>query len=372
MSDPDPVTDSTTRQWMPTEHAGASADADHHVTGIVVAVAHGFFEVAPLRTAMAQTWLCTARGRLRKPRPVTTPRKPVQFGKGRYAQGTAPEPEQTGAGRTPDRIAPGDIVRMQPLSETEGVIEAVLPRQRALERARSESGESHVMLANPDHAALVFATCEPVPHFGMLDRYLALCERAGVDITICLNKVDLGIPPDVASALDLYRSLGYQVILTSAATGTGVVELALRLRGRTSLLTGPSGVGKSSLINDLLPEARQRTATISDSTGKGRHTTTGVRLLPLPEGGWLADSAGIRELALWKVPEDELVTAFVELRPFANECEYEGCEHGEQDEGCALQAARNRGAINPQRWQSFERLLAESRESLAPGRILSR
>jgi ribosome biogenesis GTPase len=133
-----------------------------------------------------------------------------------------------------------------------------------------------------------------------------------------------------------------------------------------SLLTGPSGVGKSSLMNDLVPGASQRIAEISEATGKGRHTTTGVRLLPLPGGGWLADSAGIRELALWNVPADTLARTFAELRPLAEECEFEDCSHSEGDVGCALREALASGQITPQRFASFERLLAEARAAEQP------
>jgi ribosome biogenesis GTPase len=200
----------------------------------------------------------------------------------------------------------------------------------------------------------------------MLDRYLALCEHAGVDVTICLNKIDLGQPDDITEAAALYERLGYTVIHTSATTGAGLDALRQRLAGRVSLLTGPSGVGKSSLINVILPGAELRTSEISEATGKGRHTTTGVRLLPLPGGGWLADSAGIRELALWNVPADDLARAFVELRPYLDQCEYEDCEHGEGEEGCALRRALAEGAIAPERFASFERLLVEAHEGERP------
>jgi ribosome biogenesis GTPase / thiamine phosphate phosphatase len=279
------------------------------------------------------------------------------------ASATAPLADED---QPPARIAAGDRVRFTPLGSDQGIIEEVLPRRTALSRARSETGAEQVMLANLDRAMLVFAMREPSPHFGMLDRYLALCDHAGIAATICLNKVDLGIPPEVGEAADLYASLGYRVLFTSAANGEGVPALRDLLLGQTSLLTGPSGVGKSSLINDLVPGAAQRTADISEATGKGRHTTTGVRLLPLPGGGWLADSAGIRELALWNVPSEALARAFVELRPVADDCEYEDCGHTEADEGCALQEALAQGRITPQRFASFERLLVEAREAERP------
>ncbi len=338
--------------------------------GIVIAIAPGFFEVA----SGDEAFLCTLRGRLRVSRPQApapgSARRPVDAGAGRRLhrgpQRERPVTAVAPAENPPVRIAPGDRVRFLRLRAGEGVIEEVLPRRAALSRMRSEVGTEQILLANPDHAVLAFAVRDPAPHFGMLDRYLALCEHAGVDISIGLNKVDLGMPEEVRRAADLYARLGYTVLATSAETGAGVEGLRARLRDRTSLLTGPSGVGKSSLMNVLVPGAAQRIAAISEATGKGRHTTTGVRLLPLPEGGWLADSAGIRELALWNVPSEALPRAFRELRPYADQCDYEDCEHGEGEEGCALRAALAAGAITPERWASFARLLDEARAQEAP------
>jgi ribosome biogenesis GTPase len=318
--------------------------------GLVVAVAHGFFEVVSAESIL----LCTLRGRLRKPRPSQHRKQPG----GGSGTGAVEE--------TPLRIAPGDKVRFTPLGAGQGIIEDVLPRRSLLSRARSQSGSEHVMLANLDQAVLVFAVRDPMPHFGMLDRYLALCEHAGVEVTICLNKVDLGVPVEVDSEARLYQELGYRSIYTSATTSEGIGALQAQLKGRTSLLSGPSGVGKSSLMNICMPDANQRTEHISDATGKGRHTTTGVRLLPLDEGGWLADSAGIRELALWNVPSEALARTFVELRPAAGECLFENCDHSEGEGGCALRETLARGAITPNRFASFMRLLEEARETETP------
>lgn len=340
--------------------------------GLVVAQAPGLFEVY----ADGQTYLCTLRGRLRKKRPPAPPpnAKPLFRGRpgapgvpARFAprqqQPTPPEGETLEA---PVRVAPGDRVLFTALGNGEGVIEEVLPRTTLLARARPEVGTEHIMLANPDQAVLVFAMREPAPHFGLLDRYLALTEHAHVPATIILNKADLGAPPDVEEAAWLYASLGYPVIRTSAANGDGVDDLRALLSGKISLLSGPSGVGKSSLMNVLIPGAGQRTGEISTATGKGRHTTTGARLLPLPEGGWLADSAGIRELALWSVPADELAATFVELRPYVGECEYEDCSHSADEGGCALRQALAEGKITPERFASFERLLAAAHDEERP------
>jgi ribosome biogenesis GTPase len=262
------------------------------------------------------------------------------------------------------RIATGDRVLVTPLGDSRGVVEELRPRHTTLTRSGGEAGGGHVMLANLDHAVLMFAVRDPIPHFGMLDRYLALCEFAGVEVTICLNKVDLGVPAEVDAAARAYAGLGYRVLLTSARTGAHLAELRACLLSRISLMTGPSGVGKSSLINVLLPDAAQRVSAVSAATGKGRHTTTGARLLPLPDGGWLADSAGIRELALWNVPAEDLARCFVELRPVADDCEYEDCAHGAGEPSCALRVALADGRIAPARFASFERLLGEARGEL--------
>lgn len=340
------------------------------VDGLVVALAPDYFEVS----VQDFIYLCTARGRLRKPRrtvavPAGAKRNPERstFSDRRAAR--ARETASIPAPIVPERptsISTGDRVKVTLLDSTRGVIEDIEPRRNALSRARSEMETEHVMMANVDLAVLVFAVREPEPRLGLLDRYLTLCERAEIPVLILFNKVDLGYGDEIEQAMALYASIGYPVAQTSAATGEGIADLRAWLAGKTSLLTGPSGVGKSSLINVMLPDADQRIGEISEATGKGRHTTTGARLLPLPEGGWLADTAGIRELALWNAPSESLARYFVELRPIADDCEYEDCSHADGEEGCALRAAFADGLISPSRWESFERLLEEAREKERP------
>lgn len=351
------------------ERAGVSdAPSDTQSEGLVVAKVHGFVEVA----VGSHTYLCTLRGRLRKQRPPLAPtlapagRRPPHGPSSRHpAIAPSPVSSQRDDG-LPILIAPGDRVIVTLLSASAGVVDAVLPRTAVLSRTRPEVGGEQILLANADLAVLVFAVRAPALDRWLLDRYLVICEHARVPVLICLNKLDLGMPAEAEAAERLYASLGYEVLCTSAATGAGLGDLRARLAGHVSLLTGPSGVGKSSLMNALLPAASQRIGEMSAATGKGKHTTTGARLLPVSDGGWLANSAGIRELTPWNVPADELVRCFVELRPLADDCLYDDCAHSEVDAGCALRAALAEMRIAPERFTSFVRLLAVARAAEPP------
>jgi len=250
-------------------------------------------------------------------------------------------------------------VKLRQLDESTGMIEEILPRQSALSRKDAGSTSKKViqqtMLANLDQVVLVFSVTQPEPHFGMLDRYLAICESAEVRPIICLNKVDLQHEQRVDAAAALYSRLGYTVIWTSTKTGEGIETLRSLLRECTTLFSGPSGVGKSSMVNAIEPGMALKTGLISDATGKGKHTTTGSQLYQLSGGGWLADSAGIRALAAWNIAPEDLAWCFVEFRPYLGECLYSDCQHIDE-EGCAIRQAVEDEVINEHRYISYMRI----------------
>jgi ribosome biogenesis GTPase len=259
-----------------------------------------------------------------------------------------------------DLIATGDSVRWRSTRPGRGVIEEVLPRQTQLSRLRPGPGRvqvEHVIVANPDQSVFIFAVREPAPRLRMLDRLLVLAENNDLPAVICVNKVDLLDELDQARALfSLYEEIGYPVIYTSARTGQGIDELRTSLRGKLSVLSGPSGVGKTSLLNAIQPELGLATRQVSGATGKGRHTTVSVRLWPLDEGGYVADTPGLREAGFFDIEPDELAWHFVEIRPLISDCRFSSCTHTHEP-GCAVKAAVEAGFIHQARYDSYCRLL---------------
>ncbi len=337
---------------------------DGPLNGIVLSGTHGIYEVYTEDGILR----CTLRGKLKKA--FTQAQSAKSMGKVRprpnklWSASTSQRLERmerrdSSEASLPIRLSVGDYVRLRRLNATTGLIEEILPRQSAL--VRKDAGSTtkkmiqQTMLANLDQVVLVFATTQPDPHFGMLDRYLAICESTGLRSLICFNKADLLHQPYVDDAAQLYSRLGYTLIWTSAQTGQGTDQLRSLLKDHTSLFTGPSGVGKSSLVNVIEPGMAMRTGLISDATGKGRHTTTGSQLYPLSDGGWLADSAGIRALAAWNILPEEFAACFVEFRPYLGECEYDDCSHIEE-EGCAIIQAVQDGVIDERRYRSYVRM----------------
>lgn len=264
------------------------------------------------------------------------------------------------ARRGTDPAAVGDRVRATlttpDVEPAEGVIEEILPRSRTLSRlARGTRDIEQVIVANPDQLVAVFSIHEPEPHPRLVDRFLLIAEARGLAAIICINKVDLAAPDDVARFTEPFRAAGYPVVGTSAKHGIGLEELRSRLRGRVSAFAGPSGVGKSSLLNAIAPQRLQlqeRTGEISRATGKGRHTTTWTTLFQIGPDTFVADTPGIRALQLWGVDIDRLDRLYPELRPFLGQCYYADCRHLDEP-GCAVRAAVERGVVHPERYASY-------------------
>ncbi len=254
----------------------------------------------------------------------------------------------------------GDIVEVKQVSPGYGAIESVLPRRSKLaRRAAGSKGvwKEDVLVANVDQALLVFACANPEFHPRMLDRYLVLTEASQIETLIVANKVDLVGLERGRELFAVYEQIGYKVIYTSTREHIGIAELREQLAGKISVVTGKSGVGKSSLLNAVQPGLQLATGDVSDAVNKGRHTTTVAELIPIdsPKGGYVADTPGIREIGLWKFPLDELDWCFREFRPYLDECYFSGCTHIHEPD-CGVRAALEAGHINPERYDSYVRL----------------
>ena len=259
--------------------------------------------------------------------------------------------------RFTDLLVAGDQVSWRSTSPGHGMIEEILPRSTQLSRHRPGSpGSEDLIVANPDQAVFVFSVRQPEPSLRLLDRFLVAAEVNELPAIICANKVDLlDADEDPAALFGLYEAIGYSVIYTSAISGQGVAALRDRLQGKLSVLTGPSGAGKTSLLNAVQPELGLATGEISQSTGKGRHTTVAIHLFPLDTSGYVADTPGLREMGLWQIEPDELDWLFPEMRPFLGKCRFSSCTHLHEP-GCAVLAAVDAGAVSGARYDSYCRL----------------
>ncbi len=301
--------------------------------GLILKSQSGFFTV---RTAQGD-YVCRLRGRLKQRQART------------------------------DLAAVGDRVQIEALPDGTGTITEVAPRQRALSRrAPGERGRrgrqaqvetEQVIVANPDQAVVVFACAQPEPRLRMLDRFLVLAEASSIPAVICANKVDLATPARAHELFGLYARIGYRVLYTSAATGLGLHELRATLAGKLSVLAGPSGVGKTSLLNALQPGLGRLAREVSRATSKGRHTTVHAELLPLEAGGYVADTPGLRSLLLWDIEPEEIDGYFADIKPFVARCEFSDCTHSHEP-GCAVREAVEAGLIAASRYDSYRRMRA--------------
>jgi ribosome biogenesis GTPase len=256
-----------------------------------------------------------------------------------------------------DILAVGDQVRISLLNDGTGMIEEIAPRIRSLVRLdpTPKGDYQQVLLANVDQILLVFACANPEPHLRMLDRFLVICEKQEIPVRVVANKVDLVGEQKAHDLFDLYPPLGYPVIYTSAAQKIGIEELREALSGKISGLAGPSGVGKSSLLNAVQPALGLAVRDISQATAKGRHTTVVREMFPLVEGGFVTDLPGLRSLSLWDTQPEELDGYFPELRDLVRYCQFNDCTH-QNEPGCAVRAAVEQGQVHPERYISYLRL----------------
>jgi ribosome biogenesis GTPase len=307
--------------------------------GLIVKAQSGFFTVHTGRG----DFVCQVRGRLKQER------------------------------RDTDLVAVGDRVRISPAEDGNGMIEEVADRERALVRlapsSRGRGGRrwdregylaerEQVIVANPDQAFFVFACADPFPSLRMLDRLLVGAERQHLPAVVCANKIDLVGRQEAQALFNVYEEIGYPVLYTSAVTGDGVDELRDTLRGKISAFVGPSGTGKTSLLNTMQPGLGLQVREVSQATSKGRHTTVVPQLVPLDVGGWVADTPGIRALALFDVDPEELDAYFPDIAPLVPHCQFSDCMHTVEP-GCAVVQAVEEGRVSQHRYESYVRLRQE-------------
>jgi len=311
------------------------------LSGIVIKAQSGFFTV---QAGDGSQVVAQVRGRLKKDR------------------------------RDTDLIAVGDRVTVAVAEDGAASIEKIAARERALARlapsAKGRGGRrwdrqgylserEQVIVANPDEVVFVFSCAHPEPRLRMLDRFLVGAEAQAIPAVICANKIDLvGGVTGGRDWFGLYEEIGYLVIYTSAVTGEGVDVLHAQLTGKLSVLAGPSGAGKSTLLNKMQPGLGLVARQVSQATGKGRHTTVVPELLPLDGGGWVADTPGIRALALFDTDPEDLDAYFPEIAPLVAECQFSDCTHLVEP-GCAVIAAVEEGRIHPERYESYAALRDE-------------
>lgn len=262
-----------------------------------------------------------------------------------------------------DTVLVGDRVRLS-AGDDPAAIEEILPRRSLLQR-RSPGrirGERPVA-ANLDQVVVVGAARMPEWDPSLIDRFIAVAEANRLSVHVVINKVDLD--PEAATCGGPYRMAGYGVLLTSARTRVGLDGLHGLLSGRISLFTGPTGVGKSSLLNALVPGLRLRTAAVSPRSHAGRHTTVAAEMHPFGADGFVVDTPGLRDIGLWGLRPHEVAAAFPDVQQKARECRFDDCRHGDEP-GCAVRDAVAAGLLEASRYDSFRAMLAEADAASRP------
>jgi len=256
-----------------------------------------------------------------------------------------------------DIVAVGDWVQFSKLNQEEGMIEEVEPRSSMIYRMdpRPQGEYQQIIIANPDQAVFVFAAAEPEPRLRMLDRFLVVAEKEHVAALIVANKVDLTGMEEAKKYFQRYQKIGYPVFYTSVVSGENIAVLKESLIDKVSLFAGPSGAGKTSLLNAIQPGLGLAVQEVSHATQKGKHTTVVRKMVPLEEGGYVADTPGLKALDLWDTEPEEVDGYFPELRELVPHCRFSDCTHIHEP-GCAVKEALEKGEIHRERYESYLRM----------------
>jgi ribosome biogenesis GTPase / thiamine phosphate phosphatase len=321
---------------------------DSLVHGVVLGGTGGVWQV---RMDDGTTVDASLRGRLKK------------SNSGKRADGSLRRDTITAAAQVL-KLAVGDDVHLE-RDDSDGAwaIADILPRRSQLARRAPGGGQGQrIVAANVDQVVVMFAAAKPEPHPRMLDRFLVIAEGNELPARIIINKIDLVGEAAAHERFDAYERAGYPVHYTAVKSGVGLEAARAMLAGRRSVLTGPSGVGKSSLLNALFPGANLRVGAISESVNKGQHTTVGALMLPLPggDGGYVIDTPGLREVGLWALDAEQLDRCFPEIRSHRDQCRFADCSHIVEPD-CAVREAVASGAISEARYDSYLKLLEEIR-----------